>query len=89
MKNKPKSSEGKKAFKVYYLTCYLMERFKGICALLIEEELFDDVYDFVKTGAKDTLIDKLELYFGLSEKTLTKAVKSYDDYLKGKKELGL
>lgn len=82
-------TEGKKAFKVYYLTCYLMERFKGICAMFAEEELFDDVYDFVKTGAKDTLIDKLDFYFGLSEKTLTKAIKSYNNYLKHKKEIGL
>lgn len=89
MTNKHKSSEGKKAFKAYYITCYLLERFQGICAMFAEEELFDDVYDFIKSGAKDTLIDKLGFYFGLSEKTLTKAVKSYYDYLKEKKEKGL
>jgi hypothetical protein len=76
-------------FKAYYITCYLLERFNGVCAMFAEEELFENIYTFVKTGAKDTLVDRLDLYFGLSEKTLTKAVKSYDDYLKEKKELGI
>jgi hypothetical protein len=78
-----------KQFKTYYITCYLLSKFTGICSMFAEEELFEDVYTFVKTGAKDTLIDKLDFMFGLSKKDLNQAVKDYDNYLKEKKELDL
>lgn len=68
------------AWKTYYITCYLLSKFKGIHAMLAEQELFEQIYDFLSGEmSKKELVEYIEMMFGLSKYHLDKAVKSFEE----------
>lgn len=68
------------AFKAYYITCYLLSKFKGMHSMEAEKELFDTIYDFVGGSTKRSeVVGFIELLFGLSSYQLSQSIKSYKE----------
>lgn len=73
-------TELQKAWKTYYLTCYLLSKFRGMHSMYAEQELHEQIYWFVSGEMKrKDLIPYLELTFGLSNYYLNKGLKFFKE----------
>lgn len=71
-------TELEKSWKTYFLTCYLLSKFKGMHSMIAEQELHEQIYWFISGELKrKDLVLYIEMTFGLSNYHLKSGLDIY------------